>query len=179
MSKSPFRPSDDAATFPFPVAANAMASVALADLAAVMQELGLAPDLAARAGALAADIAAGIAAHGVAVHPQFGSIYAYEVDGFSNALLSDDANLPSLLGLPLLGFCARGECVVGLSWLCADDGCLHQTIRCTCALARLCSVMPTRTFSRVKPAAVLVDPMVRAALIRVHVCGWGRLRLVP
>ncbi|MGN1236074.1 MAG: glycoside hydrolase family 125 protein, partial [Bacteroidaceae bacterium] len=36
-------------------------------------------------------------------HPKYGKIYAYEVDGFGNHLLMDDANVPSLLSLPYLG----------------------------------------------------------------------------
>lgn len=36
-------------------------------------------------------------------HPDFGKIYAYEVDGFGNHLLMDDANVPSLLAMPYLG----------------------------------------------------------------------------
>lgn len=30
--------------------------------------------------------------------------FLYEVDGFGNGYFMDDANLPSLLGLPLFGF---------------------------------------------------------------------------
>lgn len=33
-----------------------------------------------------------------------GPLYAYEVDGFGKFRLYDDANLPSLLSLPYLGF---------------------------------------------------------------------------
>lgn len=36
-------------------------------------------------------------------HPGFGTIYAFEVDGFGNHMLMDDANVPSLLALPYLG----------------------------------------------------------------------------
>ena len=36
-------------------------------------------------------------------HPEFGTIYAYEVDGFGNRMLMDDANVPSLLAMPYLG----------------------------------------------------------------------------
>ncbi len=34
------------------------------------------------------------------------TLYAYEVDGFGNAVFMDDANVPSLLSLPYLGWCA-------------------------------------------------------------------------
>ena len=33
----------------------------------------------------------------------FGNIYAYEVDGFGNAIFMDDANVPSLMSLAYLG----------------------------------------------------------------------------
>lgn len=36
-------------------------------------------------------------------HPKYGKIYAFEVDGFGNQLLMDDANVPSLIALPYLG----------------------------------------------------------------------------
>ena len=35
--------------------------------------------------------------------------FAYEVDGLGNALFLDDANVPSLLSLPYLGFCAPDD----------------------------------------------------------------------
>lgn len=33
-----------------------------------------------------------------------GRIYAYEVDGLGNSLLMDDANVPSLMSVPYLGY---------------------------------------------------------------------------
>jgi len=36
-------------------------------------------------------------------HPKYGKIYAFEVDGFGNHMLMDDANVPSLLAMPYLG----------------------------------------------------------------------------
>ena len=39
----------------------------------------------------------------VVYHPKFGTIYAFEVDGFGNSYLMDDANVPSLLALAYLG----------------------------------------------------------------------------
>ena len=37
-------------------------------------------------------------------HPKYGKIYAYETDGFGNYNLMDDANSPSLLSIPYLGY---------------------------------------------------------------------------
>lgn len=36
-------------------------------------------------------------------HPKYGKIYAFEIDGFGNHMLMDDANVPSLLAMPYLG----------------------------------------------------------------------------
>jgi hypothetical protein len=43
--------------------------------------------------------------HAILKHPTTGAhAYAYETDGFGNAMWMDDANVPSLLSLPYLGF---------------------------------------------------------------------------
>jgi hypothetical protein len=109
MSKSPFRPSDDAAIFPFPIAANAMAVVCLRDLAVQLRALGMAKDVAAEADALATEIDAGIREHGIVRHPRHGQLYAFEVDAFGSQALMDDANVPSLLALPYLGYCDAAD----------------------------------------------------------------------
>lgn len=115
LSKSPFRPSDDAALLPFLVPANAMAVVALRQVAEILDAVGTefsaASSLASQASALARDIAAGIAQQAVVTHPHHGDLYAYEVDGFGSHYLMDDANVPSLLSLPYLGFCAKDDAV--------------------------------------------------------------------
>jgi meiotically up-regulated gene 157 (Mug157) protein len=114
MTWSAFRPSDDACRYGYNVPANAFAAVALERLAelveaavAAMGPLGLAAD----ARALAAEIRAGIAAHAVVAGPgpDGEQVLAYEVDGLGRALLMDDANVPSLLSLPYLGFCAATD----------------------------------------------------------------------
>ena len=119
MSRSSFRPSDDATTLPYLVPANAMAVVELRAVAAQLRQLIKTPwganlagsratevaATATAADALASQIAAGIAASGVVNHPQTKQpVYAYETDGFGNAMHMDDANVPSLLSLPYLGF---------------------------------------------------------------------------
>jgi uncharacterized protein len=100
MTWSGFRPSDDACVYGYHVPANAFAAVSLERLAATLGE----DEPAAEARVLAGQIRTGIAEHGVV-----GSRYAYEVDGLGNALMLDDANVPSLLSLPYLGFCAHDD----------------------------------------------------------------------
>jgi meiotically up-regulated gene 157 (Mug157) protein len=53
---------------------------------------------------LRADILSGIHTYGVVNHEKYGPIYAYETDGFSQPLLLDDANVPSLLSASYLDF---------------------------------------------------------------------------
>jgi hypothetical protein len=100
MTWSAFRSSDDACCYGYNIPANAFAAVSLDRLGAL---LGNEP-LAAEARSLAAAIRAGINQHGI-VGVEAERIYAYEVDGLGSKLLLDDANVPSLLSLPYLGFC--------------------------------------------------------------------------
>lgn len=103
MSWCGFRPSDDACMYNYLIPSNMMAVVALQGLA----KLPFGDEhLAAQAQALADDIRHGIETFGKVNHPQFGEIYAYEVDGLGNHNLMDDANVPSLLAMPYLGYCA-------------------------------------------------------------------------
>ena len=53
---------------------------------------------------MASEIRAGISKHGIIVHPQFGAMYAFEVDGYGSQNLMDDANLPSLLSASWMGY---------------------------------------------------------------------------
>ncbi len=99
-----FRPSDDRCEFHFLIPSQAFAVVSLRQLAELMVIAGN-RDLATQAAHLGAEIQAGIHAHARVTHPIFGEILAYEVDGLGNAVLMDDANIPSLLGLPYLGYC--------------------------------------------------------------------------
>ena len=58
---------------------------------------------------LARGIRRGIARDAVVKHRDFGEIFAYEVDGYGSTLLMDDANYPSLLALPLMGFLSSDD----------------------------------------------------------------------
>merc|ERR1712137_1188033 len=59
--------------------------------------------LASRMTQLQTTVAAAILKHGV-MQFQGNRVYAYEVDGFGNSHFMDDANVPSLLSMPFLGF---------------------------------------------------------------------------
>ena len=66
-------------------------------------------NLAARATALADEVEKATAEHGRVQHPRFGEIWAYEVDGYGNVLMMDDANAPGLLSLAYLNTSAMGD----------------------------------------------------------------------
>ncbi len=54
-------------------------------------------------------VARGINDYGIVYSPKYGYIYAYEVDGLGHANLMDDANVPSLLSIPYLGYAPAAD----------------------------------------------------------------------
>lgn len=100
---SSFRPSDDATTFQFLIPSNFFAVTSLRKAAEILETVNGRKDLADRCLELAAEVETALKKHATYDHPEFGTIYAYEVDGFGNRLLMDDANVPSLLAMPYLG----------------------------------------------------------------------------
>jgi uncharacterized protein len=108
LVRSAFRPSDDASILQFLIPANAMMAVELRRTSDMLMAAGkkrYAVDLLERSKA----ITEGIWEHGVIEHKRWGKVFAYEVDGYGSSILMDDANLPSLLSLPLLGFVDKGN----------------------------------------------------------------------
>ncbi len=110
MVRTLFRPSDDEATFPYNVAANAMLQTELQRLIPLLAQLKL-KDLAATSRALAKDIKRGIEQEGIVKHPSLNRVFAFEVDGFGGAYLMDDPNIPNLVSLPYLGYCDNSSAV--------------------------------------------------------------------
>ncbi|KAJ1862002.1 hypothetical protein LPJ73_000879 [Coemansia sp. RSA 2703] len=104
MAKTLFRPSDDATIFPFLVPANAFLSVELQRLASMLDQIGVYLEMSSVAKTLAEQIRRGVFEHGTVVHPKYGRVFAYETDGYGSAVIMDDANGPSLLGLAYQGF---------------------------------------------------------------------------
>lgn len=103
LVRSAFRPSDDATILGFLIPSNAMISVELKRTAALLQKNGK-KKLASVILEWGETIEKGVWEHGVVHHKTYGKVFAFEVDGFGSSIIMDDANLPSLLALPLLGF---------------------------------------------------------------------------
>jgi meiotically up-regulated gene 157 (Mug157) protein len=104
MTWTGFRPSDDGCRFGYLIPSNMFASVALNYLTEMAPLLWDDIHLSVRAQILREQIDLGIRQHGIVDHPEFGKIYAYEVDGLGNYNLMDDANVPSLMSIPYLGW---------------------------------------------------------------------------
>ena len=108
LIRSAFRPSDDATILGFYIPANAQMAVELKRTAEVLNKANNAP-LAQVLEKRAQAIRDGIWEHGVVTHKTHGRIFAYEVDGYGSQILMDDANVPSLLALPIMGFVDKSD----------------------------------------------------------------------
>jgi meiotically up-regulated gene 157 (Mug157) protein len=110
MVRSAFRPSDDACIFQLLTPSNMMWAAYLEQASEIMQGLAdgrlnaKAANLTVEMRKLAKGIRQGIALDAVVTHRDFGDIFAYEVDGYGGANLMDDANVPSLLAMPLWNY---------------------------------------------------------------------------
>ena len=100
---SVFRPSDDATQYPFLIPSNLFAVVSFRQIAEIAEKIYRNQAFANECLGFANEVEQAIKKYAVINHPQFGLIYAMEVDGFGNCLFQDDANVPNLLGLPYLG----------------------------------------------------------------------------
>ncbi len=109
MIFSMFRPSDDACIFPLFVPANLFAVTSLRQLSKMAAEILHDAKLATEAHALATEVQQALDQYGKVHHAELGSIWAYEVDGYGNALMMDDANAPGLLSLAYLGCCRADD----------------------------------------------------------------------
>lgn len=109
MTWSGFRPSDDACQFHYLIPANMFAVVALGHIVDIAREVYGDRGLEAAALTLRGEIDYGIRTYGIVEHNRYGRIYAFETDGFGNHNLMDDANVPSLLSIPYLGYASADD----------------------------------------------------------------------
>lgn len=123
---STFRPSDDSTILPFLIPSNFFAVSVLEKAADILAHVTIDPTasntteassgaaggastttasaatLRQRCLAMADEVRQALHKHAVVDTPDYGKVYAFEVDGRGNVLLMDDANAPSLLALPYL-----------------------------------------------------------------------------
>jgi len=105
MTWSGFRPSDDACEYHYLVPANMFAVVVLGYLEEIFTDILPDNQKKERVNKLKNEIDEGIQKYGIVKNEKGNDVYAYEVDGLGNALIMDDANVPSLLSAPYLGYC--------------------------------------------------------------------------
>jgi len=100
---SAYRPSDDPQGYNYNIPENMFAAVTLRVMAHIFTTYYHDRPEADRANDIADGIQEAIAQHAV-FSTTFGRIYAYEIDGLGHAKFMDDANMPSLLSIPLLEY---------------------------------------------------------------------------
>jgi len=100
---SAYRPSDEPQEYNYNIPENMFAAATLRTIARLFRDFYHDPGRGRRADGIADRIEAAIAHHAVFA-TTFGRIYAYEIDGLGHIKFMDDANTPSLLSAPLIGY---------------------------------------------------------------------------
>ena len=106
LTWSGFRPSDDACIYGYLIPSNMLASVVMDNLREIAQEVYKDQKLAKEARDLSKEIREAVEKYAI-VAGEVKDFYAYEVDGFGQYNVMDDANLPSLLSMPYIGYCDK------------------------------------------------------------------------
>ncbi|CQR45845.1 hypothetical protein BN1058_00085 [Paraliobacillus sp. PM-2] len=111
MTWSAFRPSDDACTYGYLVPANMFAVVVLGYAAEMVDQVLNNESLKEQCLEIRDEMKQGIETYGKLHHPIQGDMYVYETDGNGRFNLMDDANVPSLLAAPYLGYLTYDDTV--------------------------------------------------------------------
>lgn len=100
-----FRPSDDAVLYHFNIPQEMIVAIALRDVAALALAGYRDTNLANEASSISAQIQNGVLTYGRVWRRDLGGwVYLYETDGLGGQLFADDANLPSLISMPYIGW---------------------------------------------------------------------------
>jgi hypothetical protein len=97
-----FRPSDDATVYPYLIPSNLFALSSLYHLSTMIKTIDPTSDINFSAMMLMSKVGEGIRMASQVETSGYGTIYAYETNGYGSYNLMDDANAPSLLSLPYL-----------------------------------------------------------------------------
>jgi hypothetical protein len=100
---SAYRPSDDPQVFNYNIPENMFAATTLREMAQLFSKQYHDETSAHKATFAAERIEQAIESRAI-LSTKRGHIYAYEIDGLGGAKFMDDANVPSLLSVPLLGY---------------------------------------------------------------------------
>ena len=103
-----YRPSDDVCNYGYLIPSNMFATVVMDWLEEHSGQIGISFER-ERIGRINDRVKEGLKKFAVAEHPEFGKIYVYETDGLGHCNFMDDANVPSLLSLPYLGYCEKND----------------------------------------------------------------------
>ena len=104
LTWSGFRPSDDACVYGYLIPSNMLASVILSYMSEIAEQIYQDAEFASKAMELSQEIRMAVEHYGIVPNEET-EFYAYEVDGYGQYLIMDDANLPSLLSMPYFGYC--------------------------------------------------------------------------
>lgn len=104
LTWSGFRPSDDACTYGYLIPSNMFAVVILGYIEEIAEVIYKDTVLMQEAAELRREIKTGVETFGITAKEGYGDVYAYEVDGFGQFNLMDDANVPNLLSMEYLGY---------------------------------------------------------------------------
>ncbi len=104
-----FRPSDDGCTYGYLTASEMFAVVVLGYLAEMLETVCGNRALAEECLNLRREIDDGIRTHCVIEHPTYGKMFVCETDGMGHYTLIDDANVPSLLSIPYIGYVSTDD----------------------------------------------------------------------
>eukprot|EP00977_Amphora_coffeiformis_P008452 scaffold1915_cov144-Amphora_coffeaeformis.AAC.5 len=105
MSWTGFRPSDDPCQYGYLIPANIHAAAGLERVIEMNKRVWKSTKLHNKATKLLHEMEQGIQKYGIVPDDAGNMVYAYEVDGLGGVLSKfDDANVPSLLSIPLLGW---------------------------------------------------------------------------
>eukprot|EP00039_Didymoeca_costata_P003883 m.70311 g.70311 ORF g.70311 m.70311 type:complete len:807 (-) comp12122_c0_seq2:14-2434(-) len=102
LTWSAFRPSDDLCKYGYHIPGNLFAAVALKWVSDLALEYWGDTEISAKALALSSGIREAVLKYGTKSMQGYGEIYCYEIDGLGNCNTMDDANVPSLLGIPYI-----------------------------------------------------------------------------
>ena len=109
MTWSGFRPSDDGCIYGYLTASEMFAVVVLGYMSEMLLDVCKNDELSQRCLDLRDRIDEGIKKYCIIEHEKYGKIYACETDGMGHYQMIDDANVPSLLSAPYIGYVSSDD----------------------------------------------------------------------